>query len=97
MISDSWAGLSADGVWVSDSGSVATLLILPDAISFDGIILDGSTPFFAVTDIDIEFSAATPLPAALPLFATGLGALGLLGWRKKRRKQSGNLTANQLR
>jgi outer membrane lipase/esterase len=28
--------------------------------------------------------ANTPLPAALPLFATGLGALGLLGWRRKR-------------
>ena len=28
---------------------------------------------------------ATPLPAALPLFATGLGALGLLGWRRKRK------------
>ncbi|HEX3342143.1 MAG TPA: hypothetical protein VHT68_23570 [Pseudolabrys sp.] len=28
---------------------------------------------------------ATPLPAALPLFATGLGALGFLGWRRKRR------------
>ena len=27
----------------------------------------------------------TPLPAALPLFATGLGALGLLGWRRKRK------------
>jgi hypothetical protein len=27
----------------------------------------------------------TPLPAALPLFATGLGGLGLLGWRRKRR------------
>lgn len=27
----------------------------------------------------------TPLPAALPLFATGLGALGLFGWRKKRK------------
>ena len=27
----------------------------------------------------------TPLPAALSLFATGLGALGLLGWRKKRK------------
>ena len=25
-----------------------------------------------------------PLPAALPLFATGLGALGLFGWRRKR-------------
>ena len=28
-----------------------------------------------------------PLPAALPLFGTGLGALGLLGWRRKRRTQ----------
>jgi hypothetical protein len=32
-------------------------------------------------------SAATPLPAALPLFATGLGGLGLLGWRRKRKAQ----------
>jgi hypothetical protein len=29
--------------------------------------------------------SATPLPAALPLFATGLGAMGLLGWRRKRK------------
>jgi hypothetical protein len=29
--------------------------------------------------------AATPVPAALPLFVTGLGALGLLGWRRKKR------------
>jgi hypothetical protein len=29
--------------------------------------------------------SATPLPAALPLFAGGLGAMGLLGWRKKRK------------
>jgi len=28
---------------------------------------------------------ATPLPGALPLFATGLGALSLLAWRRKRR------------
>jgi hypothetical protein len=32
--------------------------------------------------------AATPLPAALPLFATGLGALGLLGWRRKRKSRA---------
>jgi len=29
---------------------------------------------------------STPLPAALPLFATGLGALGLFGWRRKRKQ-----------
>jgi hypothetical protein len=29
---------------------------------------------------------ATPLPAALPLFATGLCALGLLGWGRKRKQ-----------
>jgi hypothetical protein len=32
--------------------------------------------------------AATPLPAALPLFAGGLGALGLLGLRRKRTARS---------
>lgn len=30
-------------------------------------------------------TSAVPLPAALPLFATGLGAFGLLGWRRKRK------------
>jgi hypothetical protein len=31
----------------------------------------------------------TPLPAALPLFAGGLGVLGLLGWRRKRKAAAG--------
>lgn len=29
--------------------------------------------------------SAVPIPAALPLFGTGLAALGFLGWRKKRK------------
>ena len=33
-------------------------------------------------------ASTTPLPAALPLFATGLGGLGLLGWRRKRKAQA---------
>jgi len=36
----------------------------------------------------IDFGGAprvVPLPAALPLFATGLAGLGLLGWRRKRK------------
>jgi hypothetical protein len=33
-----------------------------------------------------DAAAAVSLPAALPLFATGLGALGMLGWCRKRKK-----------
>jgi hypothetical protein len=36
---------------------------------------------------------ATPIPAALPLFATGLGLVGLLEWRRKRRKIAVMFTA----
>jgi hypothetical protein len=32
-----------------------------------------------------EVVSATPLPAALPLFAGGLSAMSLLGWRRKRK------------
>jgi hypothetical protein len=34
---------------------------------------------------DYTTVSSTPLPAALPLLATGLGAMGLLGWRRKRK------------
>jgi hypothetical protein len=33
----------------------------------------------------MTITAITPLPGALPLFATGLGALSLLGWRRKKK------------
>jgi probable HAF family extracellular repeat protein len=32
-----------------------------------------------------DYGTTTPLPAALPLFATGLGMMGLLGWRRRRK------------
>lgn len=38
------------------------------------------------TDVSIAISQ-TPLPAGLPLFAFGLGAIGLFGWRRKREAQ----------
>lgn len=50
-------------------------------------------PTVGLTDMGVSWTAsprnlsATPLPAALPLFAGGLGALGLLGWRRKRKSQ----------
>ena len=40
---------------------------------------------FVNTPLELTVVSETPLPAALPLFATGLGALGLLGWRRKRK------------
>jgi hypothetical protein len=45
--------------------------------------LPGSSPLALISGTATVSS--TPLPAALPLFATGLGALGLLGWRRKRK------------
>ena len=35
-------------------------------------------------DCGVNGQWAVPLPATLPLFASGLGALGLLGWRRKK-------------
>ena len=32
--------------------------------------------------------STAPLPAALPLFATGLGAMGLFGWWRKRKARA---------
>jgi hypothetical protein len=39
-------------------------------------------PTFSPTNMQLS---QTPLPAALPLFATGLGVMGLFGWRRKRK------------
>ena len=44
--------------------------------------------YYYVDDVSISGGTTpptVPLPSALPLFATGLGALGLLGWRRKKR------------
>jgi len=56
---------------------------------------DGNVmPFFTFTsESGLVFNspspqvvAVVPVPATLPLFASGLGALGLLGWRRKRKQ-----------
>ena len=53
------------------------------------VVTTGGVLIFDDSFTDVVFTAlvaeATPAPAALPLFATGLGALGLLGWRRKRK------------
>jgi len=61
------------------------------------IYYDASAGTDAIADFDIpggnvgaeygtfNVTLVTPIPGAMPLFATGLGALGLLGWRRKRK------------
>jgi hypothetical protein len=39
--------------------------------------------------LDVTTTPTVPLPTTLPLFATGLGALGLLGWRRKKKTAAG--------
>jgi hypothetical protein len=59
------------------------------AITGGSIISNGMTVVSDITGTITE----TPLPAALPLFATGLGAMGLLGWRRKRKNAAAIATA----
>ena len=60
---------------MTESGSFVTVL---GPITLNG---PGDTYTFQFrSDVD-----AVPLPGALPLFATGLAGLGLLGWRRKKK------------
>jgi hypothetical protein len=55
---------------------------------FTELSLDGGKTFIPSVGSTRVNLTNTPLPGALPLFATGLGALGLLGWRRKRKAQA---------
>jgi hypothetical protein len=50
---------------------------------------DGSYFYSAIGtsggSVSVTPVSTTPLPAAFPLFASGLGAMGLFGWRRKRK------------
>ena len=70
--------LDSDPVGFAGSPTV-TLDETGDWQDVSGVFDLSAGSIFVVSDLD------TPLPAALPLFATGLGALGLLGWRRKRK------------
>ena len=59
-----------------------SLYIARDIYSIDNTITDTAVLADTATFTPVS---ATPLPAALPLFVSGLGAIGLLGWRRNRK------------
>ena len=90
-----FSGASFNGFVITDLSGVFLSAsyasgVLPDSISFVGNQLflnyQGVLPTLPNTIINVTTgAAAVPLPASLPLFAGGVGAMGLLGWRRKRR------------
>jgi hypothetical protein len=68
-------------------GTIATLLFMSDGAGHAllSIAQTSLSPSKASPIIDDVQISTTPLPGAAPRFATGLGALSLLGWRRKRK------------
>jgi PEP-CTERM motif len=67
----------------TSTGDSITFGILP----FSDDVYAGQIQTHITDDLSFTISQ-TPVPATLPLFATGLGALGLFGWRRKRKNTS---------
>ena len=59
--------------------------IVTDFLAFSAPLLTGVNDGLGVNDYAVAGIATTPLPAALPIYLTGLGLMGLLGWLKRRR------------
>jgi hypothetical protein len=70
--------LAAEG---TNTWADALSVLAPDSKGFEALVANG-------TGIQ-DGGFATPLPATLPLFVSGIGGLGLLGWRRKRKAQAG--------
>jgi hypothetical protein len=72
------------GAQVSILPGTRSLTAYANVYTSGGFIINSD--YLTITDGGSQISGPglAPLPAAFPLFATGLGALGLLGWRRKR-------------
>jgi hypothetical protein len=81
------AGVITDVFFQADDGGTTYDFCLSDGQCYPHSFLYNwqSGQIAGGSDLSFTLVTATPLPAALPLFATGLGALGLLGWRRKRK------------
>ena len=79
-------GIDATGT-ITETVVTSGSLLTPSPVFYSAAYTQNGGPG---AQINASFNNSTvppsvPLPAALPLFATGLGAMGLLGWRRKRK------------
>jgi len=77
----------------------ATTLEIVSRLSIAGLLgSDGNPLSFGNLSISTNGSlaAATPIPSTLPLLATGLAGLGLLGWHRKRKASAAGSGAKEV-
>jgi hypothetical protein len=81
--------LSGIGFYTNSANTNAVSIDCDNLYSCFAYASNGSSTFTTIGGSDEEYlvtlTTATPLPAALPLLGTGLGLMGLLGWRRKRK------------
>ena len=65
---------------ITDNGSLGDIFGLAWAMTCANDVIQG-----LVNPTSNTALTPTPLPAALPMFTAGLGMMGLLGWRRKRK------------
>jgi hypothetical protein len=75
--------------WLSDNGGLTTF----SSLSTNGDINDTGGNGADLLVYGGAIPTATPLPAALPLFAGGLGWMGLFGRARKRKKAAATAAA----
>ena len=92
---------SSHGIGAGPVGFVvpagATTLQIVSQLSIAGLLgSDGQSLGFGNLFIssDGSIAAATPIPSSLPLLATGLAALGMLCWRKRRQDSAAVVLPN---
>jgi hypothetical protein len=90
-------GLAVSSDLIVPTGYTSGTVLAPSTDTFDSTTLAlmginvGTYEWTWGAAADQSFTidvVATPVPAAFSLFATGLGGLGLFGWRRKRKVQS---------
>ena len=72
----------------ADQAVMLLIVAASGGLTFGGAEVGSTTSPRDVFESFTGTVTPTPLPATLPLLITGLGGLGLLGWRRKRKAQA---------